>query len=280
MPLISFIDINAQIFANNTYPAEASPKDNVLVPSIGKSWKYPIIAERLQKKIFSKINDLNAKKANCQAKLNDLSSRLTERQKNKIEDGIAEIDNCIQELTQSIADIERVGHDKAHIYDFNNLTTKGLSFGVHYIVKGTDNVITIQGTTHAQFIHEIRHLSLSLQSKNGLRFSKNNFLMPVFANGIEDELQAYRAQYAFEASSLPGFYPKSYAQVNLTYLNSILLDDGSFAYSTQRNISVDETKMAKNTLKMDENKISQVNLVIDTYRLNKNLQILKQKVRE
>ena len=146
MPLISFIDINAQISANNTYSAEASPKDNILVPSIGKSWKYPIITERLQKKIFSKIN--------------------------------------------------------------------------------------------------------------------------------------YRAQYAFEASSLPGLYPKSYAQVNLTYLNSILLDDGSFAYSTQRNMSVDETKMAKNTLKMDENKMSQANMVIDTYKLNNNHQILKQKVRE
>ena len=65
MPLISFIDINNQISAQNASATDvyltdnSSNKKNQLMPVIGKSWKYPIITERILKNIFTKIKDLN-----------------------------------------------------------------------------------------------------------------------------------------------------------------------------------------------------------------------------
>ena len=281
MPLISLIDINSQISAQNTSATDvyltdnSSNKKNQSMPVIGKSWKYPIITKRILKTILTKIHHLSTEKANYQVKLNDLSTHLTERQKDKIANEVADIESRLKELTISIADIERIGNDKAHTYDFDNFPNEG----TYYVIKGKDNEIIIQGTIEANFIHEFRHLSLSLQSKKGLRFSRNNLLMPVNEDGIVDELQAYRAQYAFAPYSLPGIYPKKFEQVNLAYLGTIKLDDGSIAYPTIQNAFEENVKSAKSKLKTNQKDSSKTTIAINKKNKKKNM-IIGQNTKE
>lgn len=283
LPLISLIDIHAQISTNNAYSTDVTLTDNysnknsLLMPSIGKSWKYPIITERLLKNILLKINNLKKDKANYQVKLNDLNHPLTERQKNNMVNEVVEIEHRLKELAITIEDIERIGNDKTHIYNLGNDRSNN---GAHYITKVNDTEIQIQRSNDGMLIHEFRHLSLSLQSKNGLRFSRSNLLMPVFADGRTDELQAYRAQYAFAPYSLPGFYPKRYEQVNLSYLGSILLDNGSVAYPTIHNTFEEDAIIAKSKLKTNKKDSSQTLVTMKTKKVNNNSPILGPKVKE
>lgn len=220
-----------------------------LTNSIGKSWRYPKAAEILIKKIDAIIEKHRRSKVHYQATLNAKEGHLTEKQKGKIAYEIKDIDSRIAELLTSKADIERLGNDKEHIYDLGG---EGGDGGAQYIMKGKDKCVKIQGSCDAQFIHEIRHVSLSLQDKRGLRFSRNNLLMPVFADGIEDELQGYRAQFAFKPNSLPGFYPKHLEDVNLEYISNIQKTDRSFAYPSIQKMVDDDKSIAKSNNKMDK----------------------------
>lgn len=76
--------------------------------------------------------------------------------------------------------------------------------------------------------------------------------MPVFADGIEDELQGYRAQFAFKPNSLPGFYPKHLEDVNLEYISNIQKTDRSFAYPSIQKMVDDDKSIAKSNNKMDK----------------------------
>ena len=228
---------------------DSSEKPMRLTASIGMSWKYPKAAEDLIKKIDAIIEKHGRNKVVYQATLNDKNSHLTKKQKDKIVYAIKDIDNRIAELLTSKADIERLSNDKEHVYELGG---DGQDGGAQYIMKGKDKRVKIQGTCDAQFIHEIRHISLSLQDKRGLRFSRNNLLLPVFADGSEDELQGYRAQFAFKPNSLPGFIPKYWADVNLEYISNIQKADGSFAYQNIRKMIDDDKSIAKSNKEIDK----------------------------
>lgn len=231
-----------------------------LTNSIGKSWKYPKAAENLMKKIDALTEKHRISKVHYQATLNDKNSHLTEKQKDKIAYEIKDIDCRIAELMTSKADIERLGNDKEHIYDLGG---EGRDGGAQYIMKGKDKCVKIQGSCDAQFIHEIRHISLSLQDKRGLRFSRNNLLMPVFADGSVDELQGYRAQFAFKPNSLPGFYPKYLEDVNLEYISNIQKTDRSFAYPSIQKMVDDDKRIAKNNKKIDKDSSIAHNILVN-----------------
>ncbi len=236
---------------------DSSEKPIRLTASIGMSWKYPKTAENLMKKIDALIEKQSRNKVHYQATLNDKNSHLTEKQKDKIVYEIQDIDSRIAELLTSKADIERLSNDKEHVYDLDG---NGRDNGAHYIMKGKDNCVIIQGSCDAQFIHEIRHISLSLQDKRGLLFNRNNLLMPVFANGSIDELHGYRAQFAFKPNSLPGFYPKYLEDVNLAYIGSIQKDDGIYAYPEIRN-RVEDKGIAKSYKKIDKDSMNSPNIL-------------------
>ncbi len=230
-----------------------------LTNSIGKSWRYPKEAENLIKKIDAIIEKHRRSKVHYQATLNAKEGHLTEKQKGKIAYEIKDIDSRIAELLTSKADIERLGNDKEHIYDLGG---EGGDGGAQYIKKGKGRCVKIQGSCDAQFVHEIRHISLSLQDKRGLRFSRNNLLMPVFADGSVDELQGYRAQFAFKPNSLPGSCPKYIEDVNLTYIGSIQKDNGSYAYPEIRD-RVEDNGIAKNNKKIDKDSSIAHNILVN-----------------
>ncbi len=226
---------------------------------VGTSWKNPEIAVRLSLKIDAIIQRHNKIKANYQAKLLEKGNSLSEKQKATIAYNIKDLDSRISELITSKSDIVRLGNDKEHLYELDG---EGRESGSQYIMKGKDKHVRIQGSCEAQIIHEIRHISLSLQSKNGLRFSRNNLLIPISPDGIMDEIQGYRAQFSFKSNSLPGIYPKYIEQVNLKYISEIQKTDGSYAYPNFRNKIDEYESIAKSKKKIDMDSIISSNVFI------------------
>lgn len=256
--LIYVVDIKAHsasfVKDHTLFPTGEIYADNLsrLQMFVGKSWKNPETAVRLSLKIDAIIQKNNKIKASFQAKLLEKGNNLSEKQKATIAYEIKDLDNRISELITSKSDIARLGNDREHIFD---LSGEGRECGTHFIIKGKDNTVKIQGSCDAHFVHEIRHISLSLQSKNGLRFSKNNLLIPISPDGSFDELQGYRAQFAFKANSLPGIYPKYIEQVNLKYISEIQKMDGSYAYPSIRNKIDEFESIAKSKKKIDKDSI-------------------------
>ncbi len=234
--------------------------------SIGMSWKYPKEAVNLFKKIDRKIEKLYRAKAHNQVKLNVKDNSLKEKQKNKITEAIKDINNRIAELNTSKADVIRLGNDVEHIYDLGG---DGRELGTYSILKGKNNQIKIQGLNDAQILHEIRHVSLSLQSPDGLQFSKNNLLMPIAADGSEDELQGYRAQYAFQPNSLPGFCPKDIEHVDLKYICEIHKDNGTYAYPEIRKMLNVDLRITKSKNKIDIDKMSTSKTLVENKKKSK-----------
>jgi hypothetical protein len=194
-----------------------------MVASTNKSWKDAQAAKRLMTRIDAKINELTKESSKIQAKLDEPNAQLSDKQKAKLAVTLKDLESRLAELNASKADIDRLGNDPNHIYAFS-------AKGENCVIKINDNQILIQGTNDALLIHEIRHISLWLQTGRCLKFSKNNLLLPIFAEGSVDELQSYRAQYAFAPNSLPGVYPTDMAHVNLEFVAKIQREDGAIAY--------------------------------------------------
>lgn len=64
-------------------------------------------------------------------------------------------------------------------------------------------------------------------------FINSNLHIPTFADGSADELQGYRAQYAYDPTSLPQtyrYYPIDLAHISIAYIGNIQREDGTYAY--------------------------------------------------
>lgn len=202
------------------------------------SWENPKQMETLRYRIDTKINALQKEKAEKQTKLEAPNAQLSDKQKDKMADAIKDLDSRLAELNTSKGDIDRLGNDPQHIYTFSNT-------GENSVVRKTDKEIIIQGANDALLIHEIRHISLWLQTGRNFQFSKNNLLMPIFADGSVDELQSYRAQYAFAPNSLPGVFPIDMVHVNIEFIAKIQKEDGTVAYPSIRQIWLADLKITE-----------------------------------
>jgi hypothetical protein len=136
---------------------------------------------------------------------------------------IKDLESRLVELNTSKGDIARLSNDTQHIYVFSNIGENG-------VTKSTDKEIVIHGANDALWIHEIRHISLWLQTGREFRFNKENLLMVVVPNGSYDELHAYRAQYAFLPNSLPRPLPNVIEDITIEFVAKIRREDGTLAY--------------------------------------------------
>lgn len=209
-----------------------------------ESWEKPKTADNLRAHMDAKINDLTKEKAEKQAKLADITANLSEKQKDKITLSIKDLDSRLAELNTSKADMDRLANDPNHIYAFSQTDE-------NCVAKRTDNAVIIQAANDALLIHEIRHISLWLQTGRNFQFSKNNLLLPTFADGSIDELISYRAQYAFEPNSLQG-HPTDMEHINIEYIGKIQKEDGSFAYPGIRKMWQDDLKIAEQQAKLKQ----------------------------
>jgi hypothetical protein len=250
MKITHLIIVFALILSNTAHVKASNLTLSSLVNPNIKGWKDPKAAERLMAHIDAKIAQLNEEKARNQAKTTAKDAHLTDKKRDKIDNLLTDIEGRIVELTTSKTDIERLGRDANHVYELGETSE-------NCVVKKPHNLIIIQGANEALYIHEIRHVSLSLQTKKGLEFSNSNLLMPTFADGSADELQGYRAQYAFEPTSLPHtyhYYPTALAHISIAFIGNIQREDGAYAYlgiqKTWQDLQkiVEQSKKMKNAL--------------------------------
>ena len=210
------------------------------------SWENPKQMETLRCRIDAKINALQKEESQQKAKLEAPNAHLSDKQKDKIAAAIKDLDSRLAELTISKGDIDRLGNDPQHIYSFSNT-------GENSVVRKTDKEIIIQGANDALLIHEIRHISLWLQTGRDFRFSRDNFLKPIFADGGSmDELQGYRAQYAFEPNSLPWSFHPNIEFVNIESISNIQKGDGTFAYPDIRQMWETNLRIAQSKAKLKQ----------------------------
>lgn len=215
--------LEADNWAKTTPLTLAQTATIILTESSINSLENPKEVERLMVRIDSKINALMKEKAKNQAKLEASNTRLSDKQKDKIAAALKNLDSRLAELNTSKVDIDRLSNDAQHIYVFSNMGENG-------VTKSTDKEIVIHGANDALLIHEIRHISLWLQTGRSLKFNKDNLLMAIIPNGSYDELRAYRAQYAFLPNSLPRPLPTNIEDVSIAFVAKIRREDGTLAY--------------------------------------------------
>jgi hypothetical protein len=162
----------------------------------GMIWEDPQQAERLRGNIRNRISSINSDINKWNEKLNEegISDNKAERLRNKISDA----EGRVSSLNESIGDIDTLGNDQDNTYRLVNHSNDSSR-----VIRGSDNVINIEGSSTGIHIHEIRHVALSLGSTEGLQFTESNYLRPTTPNGLIDEMEGYKAQYAYDGGGLP-----------------------------------------------------------------------------
>lgn len=161
----------------------------------GMIWEDPQAAEELKTKIREKTTELQTKINRCNNKLN--REGISERRANKLREKINDATGRIESLNNSIVNIDLIQSDTQNTYRL--VKHSGES---SHVTRGSDGVINIQGTSDGIFIHEIKHVAMSINSSNGLVFN-NNYLVPTTQDGLTDEMEGYKAQYAYDGGGLP-----------------------------------------------------------------------------
>jgi hypothetical protein len=158
-------------------------------------WEDPQQAEALRGNITEKISSIDSDVNRWNKKLN--KDGISDRKARKLRNKISNAEGRITSLEESIKDIDALGADQhtCRLVNHNNSTSG--------VTKGAGDVINIEGSSTGIHIHEIRHVSLSLKSNEGLQFTENNYLRPTTPNGLIDKMEGYRAQYAYDGGNLP-----------------------------------------------------------------------------
>lgn len=174
-----------------------------LIDPTGMIWEDPEEAQRLNKAVNNRIENINHNTAKLENEINTgkgkflfFSYSLSEEQISSKKDKIAENGQKIELLNQSIKDIETIG--KAS--ETYRLSGPSKSDGTHGVVKGTDGVIRIEGSDTGMHIHEIRHIGQSIEA-GGVKFSKDGRLLNsarTFEGARNNEVNAYQTQYSFD----------------------------------------------------------------------------------
>ena len=116
---------------------------------------------------------------------------------------LIEMQGQIALLNQSLSDIGNLRTDANFNYTFGAPNTGTLA---HFITRGSENNVIIQGSDDGLYVHEIRHIGQGL-ANGGLRFSSTGKLIAVGSPDRnvtrQHEVNAYRAQFSFDRNSYP-----------------------------------------------------------------------------
>jgi len=190
----------------------------------GMIWEDQKEADVLKTSIQETEDGLDKDK--LQTKLDNKDNPLSDKQRGETEAKKADIDAMKSSLEISKGNIDALKADNNHTYDLVNADGE-----MHNVIQGTDGIIKIEGSNDALYIHEIDHVAKSLRSNNGLQFSDEGLLMPSLSpsSGRNDEIAAYRAQYAFSPWSLPS-KAGSINDINLEWVATLRNSSGQVAY--------------------------------------------------
>ncbi len=187
----------------------------------GMIWKDQKEADELKNKVQDRIKNLGNQKSKLQAKLGE--EGISDKKKARLENRINDIDSRTESLNGTVAAIDEIG---AHEKTFDLVSNSGET---NHVKEGSDGVINIQGGNDALHVHEIEHVSLSINSEKGLEFTSGGYLKPTTSSGLKDEVAGYRAQYGYDPSSLPGS-PGSSRGIDLGYITNLKKSDGTPVY--------------------------------------------------
>ncbi|QMU63060.1 MAG: hypothetical protein GKR88_01420 [Flavobacteriaceae bacterium] len=207
----------------------------------GMIWKDQEEADRFIEKVKNRLKSVTGKIAKLQYKLDN--GDLSDKKKAKLKKRIDGLTSRTESLKGTISDVVALGADKDHVFDL--VSNSG---DTNHVKEGKDGVISIQGSTDALHVHEIKHVALALKSRNGLKFNSQNLLKPVSGNGLKDEILGYRAQYGYEPSSLPGSV-SNMSGIDLKYIGNLRKDDGTLVYPIINRIWKQKQKRIKNSKK-------------------------------
>ena len=190
----------------------------------GMIWEDPKEAERLNKSINNRIESIDKNSTKIQAQID--KGGLSEKMLAKLESRLAENSQKTEMLKQSFADIEAIGNAT----ETYKLGSPSASDGTHNVARGSDGIITIEGSNTGLYVHEIRHVGQSIKA-GGVKFNKDGKLINAATSLPEarkNEINAYQTQYSFDGSYPAG--ASSLKDINGTSLMRIRTDDGRVVY--------------------------------------------------
>jgi len=194
------------------------------VDPTGMIWEDPKQAERLNNSINKRIEKIDNKSAKIQSKID--KGGLSDKKLARLEGKLSENSQKTELLNQSLGDIEAIGNASETF----KLGRPSSSDGTHGVAKGSDGVITIEGSNIGLHIHEIRHVGQSIEA-GGVKFNKDGKLLnsaTTLEGGRNNEVNAYQTQYSYDGS-----YPGSASSlkgINSKYLMQIKTEDGKIVY--------------------------------------------------
>ena len=194
------------------------------VDPTGMQWEDPKDAEKLNKSVNKKIENVGKDSAKIQAQID--KGGLSDKKLAKLEGKLADNTKKVGLLNQSLTDIKAIGDAK----ETYTLSGPSKSDGTHGVVKTQSGVINIEGSNTGLHLHEIRHVGQSIEA-GGVKFNSNGQLLNsarTYEGGIQNEVNAYQIQYSFDGS-----YPigaSSLNDINSTTLFNIKGENGEPTY--------------------------------------------------
>jgi RHS repeat-associated protein len=189
----------------------------------GMIWKDAIDSIQLTDHINEQISDLSKTRDDLQNELNDPNAKLTDGDREKKQNLLADLNDRISSLNNTIEDIKKIGDD-SHVFSLVNSSKE-----INNVYK-IDGVFNIEGENDAVHIHEISHIGDALASS----YSIDQFLVddilgsPKSRQGI-DEVKAYRAEYSYDIHSLPDF-SGTYREIGYKYVANLKDSNGNYVY--------------------------------------------------
>jgi RHS repeat-associated protein len=190
----------------------------------GMIWEDPKQAEKLNTAITNRIERIDKNSEKIQAKIDQ--GGLSDKKLARLEGRLSENSQKTELLNQSLSDIEAIGN-AAETY---RLTGPSANDGTHGVVKGSDEVINIEGSNTGLHIHEIRHVGQSIEA-GGVMFNKDGRLLnaaTTLRQARQFEVEAYQVQYSYDGSYPAG--ASSLKDINEKSLMQIKLQNGGKVY--------------------------------------------------
>lgn len=103
--------------------------------------------------------------------------------------------------------------DVNHNYSFSSPSS---SDGDHYVKQGKGKNVIVEGSTDGLFLHESVHVLQSINARV-FRFSADGKLFnpsDTRVGQIQNEVQAYRVQFSFDESFIPGEHAYILSDIN------------------------------------------------------------------